>query len=829
MLSSILAPITTTLLESIEDAPVGIAVLAPGGRGRILGANRTLCQMLGRSEAELVATPLAEITHPEDRQATDVFHAQVRTQGSGEIEKRFRHRDGRYVWVLASAAPLRGEDGRIAATLSHFFDISQRREAESRLAESERLHRRILQTTADGFWAYAPDRRIVTANERIARMLGYATRHEVLGTSLDDHLFPEDRAASRVRQRERREGVEHGTYEVRMRRRDGRECWVELTPNHLPGRDGGDGGGFAFLRDVTQRRATRAELTRALQLRRLLVTHLPDTVAVMFDGELRCLLVEGSAAPEAVLGLRVGVSLSAAASWPDADRGLLTERCRAALGGLTQTVDLVRGERILALTITPVWEVDGSVQGGLLVARDVTQARRDRAQLTALAEKDPLTGLANRAAFRAALEAALAAEMPGALVFLDLDNFKQVNDSLGHDAGDELLVEVAARLEALVGEGQLVARPSGDEFCLLLSGFTRTSEITRVAHAMLDLFDRPFLVRGAEVFVGASAGLARLGRDGRDVSALLTAADMAMYAAKADGRRAFRFFRPEMAERAQARLTLTSDLYRALARSEFVLHYQPQLRLRDARVTSLEALVRWNHPSLGLLAPDRFISLAEESGLIVPLGEWVLEEACRQLAAWRAQGLRTRVAVNVAARQLVDAAFPGVVAAALARHGLPAAALELEITESALMDAERSVAILDQLKRIGVSIAIDDFGTGFSSLARLRRLPVDVLKIDRAFIAELDSHPRTAAVVRSIIALAHNLGMEALAEGVERPSQRDRLLSEGCDLAGGWLWSRAVPAGAVPPWLTGAPARISDTDTHADADTHAASGLACPG
>ena len=793
-----------SFMDSIQDASVGIAVLALGGTGTVLRANRTLCEALGYSEQELIAGGLTAVTHPEDLEVTESFRTQIRAFQSIYIEKRYRHRDGHYLWMLVGVVPLRDEDGVPQATLAHFFDISKRKRSEAQLAESEWRYRQILQTTADGFWAYDPQRMIVTANDRIAQMLGYDSQADVLGTHLDDHLFPEDHAASRVRQSERRAGVQHGTYEVRMRRRDGQELWVEITPNHFLAHDGADAGGFAFLRDITDRRTESQELARALQLRSLLAANLPNTAAMLFDRDLRFLLVEGSGVQQGWPEDLLNKTVAEVSVWTPQLKAQMTEHFQAALAGEVQIFDRVDGEHVFATTISPVREEDGAVYAGLVVSREVTQARRASRQLKELAELDTLTGLPNRATLRDELARTLAARSPGLLMFLDLDNFKAVNDSLGHDAGDELLKEIARRLSHSVRAQDLVARLSGDEFCVLLRGVDDRTAAAVLAQRTLDTLTRPVLLDGADVFVAASIGVARLGHDGGDVRAMLTAADMAMYAAKGAGRHTYRFFEPEMAQRAQARLALSSDLRRAIDRDELTLHYQPQLQLAGEAVTSLEALVRWHHPEQGPLAPAVFIDIAEESGFIITLGDWVLRSACEQLVRWRAEGLTIpKLAVNVSVKQLTFAEFPAMVAAALADSGLPGDSLELEITESALMDLDLSLKALGELKRIGVSVAIDDFGTGYSSLARLRRLPIDVLKIDRAFVADADTDSEAAAVVRSIIALAHNLDMHAIAEGVERGAQRDLLLAEGCDMAGGWLWTRALPADQLPSWLEG--------------------------
>jgi diguanylate cyclase (GGDEF)-like protein len=453
--------------------------------------------------------------------------------------------------------------------------------------------------------------------------------------------------------------------------------------------------------------------------------------------------------------------------------------------------------------MSPLFDEEGEAYAAVLVSRNVTSEHRAHQQLRRLARYDSLTGLPNRDAFRERLDESLRQDgSPGdtTLMFLDIDNFKQVNDSLGHDAGDELLRLVADRVRACVRDGDQVFRLSGDEFTVILSDVP-LEPVAAVAQRILDAIAQPVVMVDHELFPSASLGIARSPQACRDGRELLKAADMAMYAAKRDGRNTYRFFQPAMAAAAAERLRLSSDLHRAVERDELVLHYLPQVSLPGQDIVSVEALVRWNHPERGLIQPMEFIPMAEETGLIVSLGAWVIETACRDLAAWRGRGAGdVRVAVNVSAAQLKPS-LAGTVRNALRSSGLPAAALELEITESDLMDARQTEPILRAVKEIGVSLAIDDFGTGYSSLSRLRALPIDMLKIDRSFVADLPDSPDAAALVRSIIRLADSLGLATLAEGVETAAQRDHLSEQGCAMAAGWLWSRPLPAQELPPQL----------------------------
>jgi diguanylate cyclase (GGDEF)-like protein/PAS domain S-box-containing protein len=538
-----------------------------------------------------------------------------------------------------------------------------------------------------------------------------------------------------------------------------------------------------------------------------LARYLPDTVVLMFDQELRYTLMAGESAEHWGASSLVGKTVFEVPDLSAEEMVVYAERYRRTLEGEEQSFEAVYRDRVFAITLTPMRTAAGDVFAGMIVARDITEAHDTRERMLELAQSDPLTGLPNRTAFRVQLDAALVrakAGVPSTLMLLDMDNFKSVNDSLGHDTGDDLLKIIAERLRTVVRPGDLVARLSGDEFTVLMQGIVLEHDVEIIAGRVLSVFEDPVEVADQELFMRASLGVARMPTDGDSAAAVLKAADMAMYAAKRQGRGRFQVFQAAMADTVDARLRMSSELHRAVMRGELELHYLPQLSLPGQELSSLEALVRWRHPDRGLLPPAQFISVAEESGLIVELGEWVLRTACAQLADWRARGVNVpRVAVNVSIHQLRDPGFPETVRQALEAHDLGADALELEITESALIDPEHAAPVLAELKSAGVSIAIDDFGTGYSSLDRLRRMPIDVLKVDRAFVADADHDVDAAALVHSIVTLAHNLGLSATAEGVERAGQRELLVAHGCDVAAGWIWSPALPAEDLESWVAG--------------------------
>jgi diguanylate cyclase (GGDEF)-like protein len=426
-------------------------------------------------------------------------------------------------------------------------------------------------------------------------------------------------------------------------------------------------------------------------------------------------------------------------------------------------------------------------------------SERDRLAHQAL--HDPLTGLPNRTFFLDRLEMALAAPDPKvAVLFCDVDRFKVVNDSLGHDAGDQLLVTLAGRLRAASRVGDIVARLGGDEFTVLCEGVDDVGEAATMAARLATAVAAPFQLDGVDdAVVTASIGIA-LAEAGADAKQILANADAAMYGAKQAGRNQVVLFDAQMRHETLERLHLESDLRRAVQRDELVLHYQPEVALRDGTVHSWEALIRWQHPRRGLLLPHQFLPIAEQAGLLGPIGRWVLREACRQAARWRdASAPAPVVWVNVHAQQLLQPDLVEVIEAALGESGVAAELLCLEITESALMtDAEFALEQLNELRRIGIRLAIDDFGTGYSSLSYLRRFPVDFVKIDRTFVDGLGIDPEDSAIVAAIIAMARSLGHTVVAEGVETELQRSELLRLGCEMGQGFLFARPAAPSLVP-------------------------------
>lgn len=449
----------------------------------------------------------------------------------------------------------------------------------------------------------------------------------------------------------------------------------------------------------------------------------------------------------------------------------------------------------------------GAVEFYSAIARDMSERKRFEEELRHQATHDSLTGLPNRVLLQDRLEHALLTaqrhQLAVAVLFLDLDNFKRINDTLGHSAGDALLRQVGARLRARLRTTDTIGRRGGDEFMVIFNHPFDVKEVMTVVNKVRSAFSQPFDCEGEELFVTATLGIALYPEDGQDAETLVKNADVAMYRAKDKGKDQYQFYIAEMSAESRAQLTMEMELRRALERSEFVLHYQPQLDTRSGQTVGFESLIRWQHPRRGLLLPDQFMPLLEESGLIVGVGEWVLRSACAQWRSWRAQGWGgLRVAVNVSARQFGSTDIVRLLRQVVQEEQVPPGCIELEVTETVVMhDVMRAAEILNALRRLGVRPAIDDFGTGYASLSYLKRFAIDILKIDQSFVFDADKHRDDAAIIEAITSLGHNLGMEVVAEGVETQGQFDFLRAQGCDTVQGYLLGRPMAADDVDTYL----------------------------
>ncbi|HWT07159.1 MAG TPA: EAL domain-containing protein, partial [Xanthomonadales bacterium] len=701
-------------------------------------------------------------------------------------------------------------------------DVTQTVEATASLEASEERFRSIFEYSPEPMLAMSPNGTIVRANEAAAREYG-GSIDDLLGHPASDFLTSSqlDDANRAFKSAARGTAV---TLEALALRAHGAPVSVLVTFIPIVFR-GEITGVHLVARDLTAVR--RAEREVAVQSGRLRELYL---VAATADSTPELLIASTIDSGCRLLGMTAGSLYDA-----EADRSVSTignpiprRLARLALAtdgalalddlrGVPYLGDAEFGEQPPCVYVGTAIEVGGVRYGSLSFAADEPRAEpftpsdRDlvqlmgvlvssaierghsRARLKHLAYNDQLTALPNRAWFverlRDELVLARAAEMRVAVMFLDLDRFKDINDSLGHALGDRMLRMIGDRLTTIVGSEGLVARMGGDEFIVLIGNDPPTELIDALAQRIIAAIDEPLVIDGYEQFLTTSIGIAIFPNDGDDADALIKHADVAMYRAKERGRNTHQFFTPALAAALSSRLSQEKSLRKALERDEFVLHYQPQFELEGERLVSLEALVRWQHPQLGLIGPDQFIPSAEMSGLIVGLGDWVLETGCRQIREWQAIVPGLRLAVNLSARQFHQTALSEKIRDLLARTGLQPDHLEIEITESvAMSDAAISIQILEDLGRAGVRLAVDDFGTGYSSLGYLRRFPLDSLKIDKSFVREILVEPDDATIVRTVIGMAHSLGLDVCAEGVETREQLAFLRAEGCDRVQGFLY-----------------------------------------
>jgi diguanylate cyclase (GGDEF)-like protein/PAS domain S-box-containing protein len=645
-------------------------------------------------------------------------------------------------------------------------------------------------------------------------MLGYS-EEELLSMTSSDVTHPEDLEDGRVRaERLVEEGGSKYTIEKRYVRSDGRVVWAMLNVSLVRDSEGSPSHFVAQYQDVTQRKETEEALRRSEERYRnvveeqteLVCRFLPD-LTLTFVNDAFCRYF-GKGAGELV-GSRFLDHVYEEA------RGYYEEKLvRLNLESPTSTIEervfTPVGLRWLQWTDTATFDGEGRIVEYQFVGRDVTERREAEERLEHQAFHDPLTNLPNRHLFLDRLGRALERirrrrGRKAAVLFLDLDGFKVVNDSLGHEVGDLLLTVVSQRLGRCLRPEDTLARFGGDEFVVLIEAVDDPVKAVQVAERITEELRRPFIVEGRQLYVTASIGISLGDARTHDPDALLREADTAMYRAKGEGE-GFRVFDPTMYERVFRRLEVENDLRRAIEQAEFVVHYQPIVRLDSGEVRKIEALVRWDHPERGLLDPDEFVPVAEESGLVVPMGEQVLEQACRWGAEWQRRFPRTPplvMCVNLAARQLSRPDLADTVERVLGETGMEGRCLSLDVTETVYLGTlERNTAVLDRLKAMGVEISIDDFGTIYSSLSYLKRLPADAIKIDKSFVKVLDEDVEDKAIVHMIIELAHTLGMKVIAEGVEREEQAQRLKEMGCDFAQGYHFAQPLPAENIPALLS---------------------------
>ena len=781
----------------------------------ILAVNSMAMKQLGYSEAEFRKMTLHDFRPDSEKQRLARFlrrHSRDASFDDGRARAGIWHylrRDGSLFSADIVFYPLTF-DGR-AATAVLAEDLTSQLSVEAQLTQSNQMLESIIDNIPQRIYWKDLESRFLGGNSAFAHDVGLAYPEQLIGRSDAELPWVCDVQAQRKRDLDvLTMGVPQLNYEDEIVVSGQRHT---IVANVLPLKDsnGDTIGVLGSYTDVTDRKRT----DQALRIQSRAVDASVNAVLITTSVEGQNVIEYVNPAFRRITGYETHEVIGKDCRFLQRDdneqEGLVA--LRAAMRANREVSAVLRNYRKDGalfwnqLYIAPVPDADGTITHHVGVINDVTELIRYQEQLEYQASYDALTNLPNRNLLRDRLGQALSrAQRTGgsvAVVFLDLDGFKNVNDSLGHSVGDKLLAVVAGRLAGCVRASDTVARHGGDEFIVVLTDPEDERALNNWAERVRMTIGEAVWVDGHEFYVGCSLGASLFPQDGEDVETLLKKADLAMYRAKDLGRNRFQFYQPEMNESVGTRLNIERRLRRALRDQEFVLHYQPQIDIATSRIVGLEALVRWQDPELGLIMPSEFIPIAEESGMIEGIGEWVLREACRQNKAWQDEGLpAARVSVNLSARQFHRTDIRQVVLSVLKETGLAPQYLEIELTESVIMtNAEEAAAMLIQLHDLGIHLAIDDFGTGYSSLSYLKRFPVDRLKIDRSFVSDIGVSDDDETIITAIITLAHSLKLQVIAEGVETAAQLEFLLEHGCNEIQGYLYSEPVAHSVIPELL----------------------------
>lgn len=783
---------------------IGMAITTPDQHWRRVNAK--LCQMLGYSEEELHRRTWAEMTYSADLEA-DL--AQFKQMLAGnidgyELDKRFIRKDGEIVYVRLTVACFR-QDDEVQFIIAGLLDKTEAKRAEASLRASEEQLKLVLEGSGLGFWDWNIKTGEVQRNARWAEMLGY-TYDEIKNSVKQwiDFIHPEDREKAWQSIRDHLEGKtdQHGL-EYRMLTKDGDIRWimdcakiVSYDPDGRPLRMCGT------HTDISERK----EIEKSMQLATLVYKNSSEAMTVTdADGVILAVnpaftQITGYAAHETI-GQNGWDLLSSSSHYDPSSYNAMR---RAVAAGKDWRGEIKNRRKdgddlVVQVTINTIFNETGFVHRHVALFSNITEKKKTEEIIWNQANYDPLTGLPNRRLCIEHLQQeAKKAQRSGhqvALLFLDLDLFKEVNDTLGHDMGDMLLKEASHRLMDCVRETDTVSRLGGDEFTVVLSDLESTECIERVAQTILRKLAEPFLLDGQRTYISASIGITLFPDDAQDVDTLLKNADQAMYAAKGQGRNRFQYFTPCMQEAANTRMQLANDLRDSLSGNQFTLHYQPIVDLGTGQIKKAEALIRWQHPLRGQVSPADFIPIAEDTGIIVEIGEWVFKEAARQVASWRrAYGIEIQVSINKSPRQFRDLQKKESWISHLKHLGLSGEAITVEITEGLLLEKAPHISEkLLEFRDAGIQVSLDDFGTGYSSLSYLKKFDIDYLKIDQSFIHNLTENSHEKILCEAIIVMAHKLGMKVIAEGVETENQLVILTDINCDFAQGYHFSRPIP------------------------------------
>jgi diguanylate cyclase (GGDEF)-like protein/PAS domain S-box-containing protein len=782
-----------------------------------IDVNDTACRALGYSREELLTMGPPDIFSTSREDLTRLYERMIAGELSApRVRGHYRRKDGSQLPVEAYPRAVRSGDGHVIVSIAR--DASERLAAEeaqqkqvaliAQSAEKERLLTLFYQLPFVGLAVTAPgSKRWLLVNDYMCEMLGYP-REELLQLAWTETTHPDDLPENLALFKRLTAGeFDSFQFDKRFIRKDGGIVDTTMEVRCVRRANGSVETVVIMVRDITERKRSETALRESEERFRSL-TALSSDMFWEQDEQYRFTSVSGvdsgkvtQTRADLIIGKKRWEQDYTNMSADDWAKHIAILDARQPFRDLELSRPDDSGKTIwITISGEPIFDSSGAFKGYRGVGKEISERKKDEERIQFLANHDALTSLPNRAMFSEVLNLAIQNghryKRGFAVLFIDLDRFKIINDTMGHDAGDKLLKEMGTRLSETVRSSDVVARLGGDEFVVLVQEVSETKQVDAVARKILSALVEPLSMQGQECRVTASIGICMYPADAQDEKALMKNADIAMYRAKEDGKNTYKFYSEETNVHTFERMALETSLRRGLERNEFFLHYQAKLDLRTGHITGVEALIRWQHPELGMVPPMQFIPLAEETGLIVPIGKWVLNTACAQNVAWQGDGLPPLcMAVNLSARQFADENLLEDIAAALKSSGLRPELLELELTESmVIQNTERAGRILAAIKKMGVRLAIDDFGVGYSSLTHLKRFPIDTLKVDRSFIRDLPQDLEDKAICEAIIAMGKSLNLTVVAEGVETLEQQTFLQDHNCDEMQGFLFSKPIPS-----------------------------------
>lgn len=789
--------LTTLVKETLHVSMIDL-------NGRITYVNQNFCLLTGYREEELIGQScevLNKLHSAEDLLFILEEHFAVHT-----IYKEFVHiisKDKKKYWLESTIVPTFDENQNITHYLSLYTDVTKYKQVHNEFEKTKNdLHNFkhaldeaavVVITNAQGVITYV--------NDRFCRLSQYS-RHELVGKT---HRVVNSGTHPKSFFKQMWETIQSGQVwrgNINNKSKDGVLYWVNTTIVPFVGLDGKPFQYISIRQDVTSHRAAEISLEDALKNDfKTTVKNLQNAIfkySVDENKRINCTMLEGKIVED--LGMSID-TVNHMAFYKGSELPKFKRKLMEALFGRSSQFEIEYMTYTFLVYLSPIRDGKRVIEV-VGTAIDITDRKKAEQLIEHMAFHDHLTDLPNRRLLKQTIEQTIEQRAkdpePFALLYIDLDRFKNINDSMGHYVGDQLLKAVGERLKLLVRQNDLVGRLSGDEFIILCPTTTKI-KVTRIANRIVDEISKPFLINNLEIFIAPSIGISMFPEDGRNYDSLIRNADSAMYLAKQSGKSTYQFFTKELYNELMERTLIEMELRQALKKNEMSLHYQPQIDFKSGKISGVEALLRWNHSSRGMISPGKFIPIAEETGIILPIGLWVLETACKQAKDWQELGYPyIQMSVNVSLRQFKSPTFISDVKNTLLQTGLQPCYLNIEITESMTSDVGYCESILQEIRDLGISVSIDDFGTGYSSLSHLSKFPITHLKIDQSFVRELDT---SSVIVKAIIDLAKNLHLKVIAEGVETIEQAELLKSLQCDEAQGYLYSRPLPSDQIPEFL----------------------------